>query len=67
MSEYVITPPPTVSVPVVASGGVATADDVRRLAESGAAGCIIGRALYDGKLRLAEALAAAGGPTAAPA
>lgn len=49
-----------VEVPVVASGGVSTADDVARLAEIPMAGCIIGRALYEGGLSLPEALAAAG-------
>jgi phosphoribosylformimino-5-aminoimidazole carboxamide ribotide isomerase len=48
-----------VDVPVVASGGVTTARDVARLAAAGLAGCIIGRALYEGTLRLEEALAAA--------
>jgi len=48
-----------VEVPVVASGGVTTADDVRRLAQLGLTGCILGRTLYEGKLTLAEALAAA--------
>jgi phosphoribosylformimino-5-aminoimidazole carboxamide ribotide isomerase len=48
-----------VSVPVVASGGVTTVDDVRRLAQMGVAGCIIGRSLYDGQLTIAAALAAA--------
>jgi len=48
------------SLPVVASGGVSCAADVRRIAEAGAAGCIVGRALYDGKITLAEALHAAG-------
>ncbi len=47
-----------VSVPIVASGGVTTADDVARLASTGVAGCIIGRALYEGSLTLADALAA---------
>jgi phosphoribosylformimino-5-aminoimidazole carboxamide ribotide isomerase len=47
-------------LPVIASGGVTTADDVARLAAAGLAGCIIGRALYEGKLTLAEALQAAG-------
>jgi phosphoribosylformimino-5-aminoimidazole carboxamide ribotide isomerase len=47
-------------VPVVASGGVGGVADIRRVAETGAAGCIVGRALYDGKVTLAEALAAAG-------
>lgn len=45
--------------PVIASGGVTTADDVSRLAESGVAGCIIGRALYEGSLTIAAAMAAA--------
>jgi phosphoribosylformimino-5-aminoimidazole carboxamide ribotide isomerase len=44
---------------VIASGGVTTASDVRRLAEIGLAGCIIGRALYEGTLSLPDALAAA--------
>jgi phosphoribosylformimino-5-aminoimidazole carboxamide ribotide isomerase len=48
-----------VEVPVIASGGVTTADDVRQLAERGLAGCIIGRTLYEGRLSLASALAAA--------
>lgn len=46
-------------LPVIASGGVTTVDDVRRLADAGVAGCIIGRALYEGQLQLADALAAA--------
>ncbi|NLF68483.1 MAG: 1-(5-phosphoribosyl)-5-[(5-phosphoribosylamino)methylideneamino]imidazole-4-carboxamide isomerase [Candidatus Anammoximicrobium sp.] len=48
-----------VDVPVVASGGVTAADDVRRLADLGLTGCIIGRTLYEGKLTLSAALAAA--------
>jgi phosphoribosylformimino-5-aminoimidazole carboxamide ribotide isomerase len=48
-----------VSAPIVASGGVTTAEDVARLAHIGVAGCIIGRALYEGSLTLADALAAA--------
>ena len=48
-----------VDIPVVASGGVTAADDVRRLAELGLDGCIIGRTLYEGKLTLSAALAAA--------
>ena len=48
-----------VQVPVVASGGVTTAEDVRQLAAIGVDGCIIGRALYEGSLTLSEALAAA--------
>lgn len=49
-----------VDVPVIASGGVSSGADVARLAEAGLAGCIIGRALYEGALSLAEALIAAG-------
>lgn len=49
----------SVEVPVIASGGVATASDVRHLAEAGMAGCIIGRAFYEGTLTLPEALRAA--------
>ena len=48
-------------IPVVASGGVTTADDVARLAAIGMDGCIIGKAFYEGRLTLAEALAAADG------
>jgi phosphoribosylformimino-5-aminoimidazole carboxamide ribotide isomerase len=48
-----------VNVPVVASGGVSTKDDVARLAAAGMAGCIIGLALYQGTLTLPEALEAA--------
>jgi phosphoribosylformimino-5-aminoimidazole carboxamide ribonucleotide (ProFAR) isomerase len=46
-------------VPVIASGGVTTVDDVERLARDGLDGCIIGRALYEGTLTLADAIAAA--------
>jgi phosphoribosylformimino-5-aminoimidazole carboxamide ribotide isomerase len=45
-----------VPVPVIASGGVTTLDDIRRLAGGGLAGCIVGRALYEGRLSLGEAL-----------
>jgi phosphoribosylformimino-5-aminoimidazole carboxamide ribotide isomerase len=45
-----------VNVPVIASGGVTTVEDVANLAAAGLAGCIIGRALYEGTLSLREAL-----------
>lgn len=48
-----------VQTPVVASGGVTRVEDVRRLAEAGLAGVIIGRALYAGTLTLHEAISAA--------
>jgi phosphoribosylformimino-5-aminoimidazole carboxamide ribotide isomerase len=46
--------------PVVLSGGISSMEDVRRANAAGAAGVILGRALYEGKLSLSEALAAAG-------
>jgi phosphoribosylformimino-5-aminoimidazole carboxamide ribotide isomerase len=46
-------------VPVIASGGITTLEDVRRLVPLGLAGCIIGRALYEGRIRLGDAIAAA--------
>src|SRR5438270_1641376 len=52
------------SVPVIASGGLATLDDVRRLCDvegEGIAGCIAGRAIYEGKLDFAQALKVAAG------
>lgn len=49
-----------VRLPVVASGGISSADDIRRVAALGAAGCIVGRALYDRAVTLTEAVAAAG-------
>jgi phosphoribosylformimino-5-aminoimidazole carboxamide ribotide isomerase len=49
-----------VPLPVIASGGVTTVDDVRRLAQLGLAGCIIGRALYEGRLDLRSAIGVAG-------
>lgn len=48
-----------VDLPVIASGGVTIADDVRNLARVSVAGCIIGRALYEGNLTLKDALEAA--------
>ena len=51
------------SLPVIASGGVTSADDVARLLSTGVAGCIIGRALYEGELTLRDALHAARGTT----
>jgi phosphoribosylformimino-5-aminoimidazole carboxamide ribotide isomerase len=49
-----------VSIPVIASGGLASIDDIRALLAPRAqklAGAIAGRALYDGRLDAAEALA----------
>jgi phosphoribosylformimino-5-aminoimidazole carboxamide ribotide isomerase len=49
-----------VRLPVIASGGVSNAGDIRETATAGAAGCIVGRALYEGSLTLAAAADAAG-------
>jgi phosphoribosylformimino-5-aminoimidazole carboxamide ribotide isomerase len=49
----------TVRVPVIASGGVSKIGDIKKLAKSGVEAIIIGRALYEGKLNLAEAIEAA--------
>lgn len=50
-----------VDLPLIASGGVSRAEDVAQLAAVPVTGCIIGRALYEGTLTLADALAAARG------
>lgn len=51
-----------VSLPVIASGGVAGIEDVRALrGKPGIEGVICGRAIYDGRLDLAAALAEARG------
>jgi phosphoribosylformimino-5-aminoimidazole carboxamide ribotide isomerase len=47
-----------VDLPVVASGGITTVEDVARLAAIPMAGCIIGRALYEGRLSLRDAIRA---------
>lgn len=41
---------------VIASGGIGTIQDVERVRNAGAGGVIIGRALYDGRVDLAEAI-----------
>jgi len=49
-----------IGTPVIASGGVSSLDDLKALkarAASGISGVISGRALYDGRIDLAEALA----------
>lgn len=44
---------------IVASAGIATVEDIAAVRAIGCGGAIIGRALYDGRLALADALAAA--------
>ena len=49
-----------VTMPVIASGGVASTDDIVALKAAGVvAGAILGRALYDGRVDPAAALALA--------
>ena len=45
-----------VPLPVIASGGVTTVDDVRALMAHHVFGCIIGRALYEGKIDLSAVM-----------
>lgn len=49
----------SVSTPVIASGGVTTLEDIRKLMElkpPGVSGAIIGKALYNGVIKLEDAL-----------
>jgi phosphoribosylformimino-5-aminoimidazole carboxamide ribotide isomerase len=46
----------TVDVPVIASGGVGELSDIKKLAELGAEAVIIGRSLYEGTLKLSDAI-----------
>jgi phosphoribosylformimino-5-aminoimidazole carboxamide ribotide isomerase len=45
---------------VIASGGVSSLEDIRAVCRAGLAGAIVGRALYEGRFGLPEALEAAG-------
>jgi phosphoribosylformimino-5-aminoimidazole carboxamide ribotide isomerase len=47
-----------VDVPVIASGGVASVDDIRTLRETGAAAVVVGTALYEGAFSLEAAQSA---------
>ena len=55
-----------VSIPVIASGGVSSIDDIRALKACGAPldGVISGRALYDGRIDIAEAVRLLSGQSA---
>jgi phosphoribosylformimino-5-aminoimidazole carboxamide ribotide isomerase len=53
-----------VKIPIIASGGVASLDDIRQLKElekDGVEGVIVGRALYSGSFTLREAIAVGAG------
>jgi phosphoribosylformimino-5-aminoimidazole carboxamide ribotide isomerase len=49
----------TIGVRVIASGGVASTDDIKAACEAGLQGVIVGRALYEGRLTLSDGLQAA--------
>ena len=47
----------SVNIPVIAAGGVTTIDDIKKLAETKViSAAIVGRALYEGTMNLAEAI-----------
>lgn len=48
-----------VDTPIIASGGVSTVEDIKRLVKIGVDGAIVGRALYEGDLKLTDAIEAA--------
>lgn len=39
---------------IIASGGVGTLDDIRRIADTGVQGAVVGKAIYEGKITLEE-------------
>jgi len=43
-------------VGIIASGGIASLDDLRRVRDAGLAGAIVGRALYEGRMTVEEAV-----------
>ena len=49
----------TVDLPVVASGGVTTIEDIKNVVQIGAAAAIVGRSLYEGTIKLTDAIKAA--------
>jgi phosphoribosylformimino-5-aminoimidazole carboxamide ribotide isomerase len=44
----------SIKVNLVASGGISTIDDIERIRETGCEGVIIGKAIYEGKIKLKE-------------
>jgi phosphoribosylformimino-5-aminoimidazole carboxamide ribonucleotide (ProFAR) isomerase len=46
---------------IIASGGISMLDDLRAVRDAGCVGAIVGRAIYEGRLALAEAVAVADG------
>lgn len=52
--------------PVIASGGIGSLEHIRALAQAGVPQAVVGRALYDHKFTLHQAIEAAGGQKGAP-
>ena len=46
-----------VPFPLIVSGGVSSLDDIRQLAQCGFSACIVGKALYENKFQLPDAIA----------
>jgi phosphoribosylformimino-5-aminoimidazole carboxamide ribotide isomerase len=46
----------SVKTPIIASGGIGELLDLEKIAALGIAGCIVGRALYEGRFSLSEAI-----------
>ena len=46
------------ALPVICSGGISSLEEVRAVAKLGAAGAVVGRALYEGTFTIPEAIAA---------
>jgi phosphoribosylformimino-5-aminoimidazole carboxamide ribotide isomerase len=46
-------------VPVIASGGVGSLDDIAALRDTGVAGVIVGKAIYEKRFTVEEAVACA--------
>jgi phosphoribosylformimino-5-aminoimidazole carboxamide ribotide isomerase len=46
----------SVNIPVIAAGGVTTVQDILALRQAGAAGAVVGTAIYTGRLNFKEAL-----------
>jgi phosphoribosylformimino-5-aminoimidazole carboxamide ribotide isomerase len=45
------------SLPIQYSGGIASLDEIRAVGKAGAAGVIVGKAIYEGRVKLEQALA----------
>ncbi len=55
-AEKIIRLMKTVKVPIIASGGIASLNDLVELADTGVQGVVVGTALYEGKFTLEQAL-----------